>query len=492
MINANLLYNSRLLVRLIKSVSSSSPSAHLQAQTLHSFLTKSGFLFSSDFISSSLISLYSSLNNVSDASQLFDELPQPGLVSCTALAKAYVTLNQPNRALSLFARIRSLGLFLDSVALATALSACNQLRFDSRNPARTIHGFIISSGIKHDVFVSTELIRIYGELKDLDIARHVFDSMDAKNIVSWNAIIHQYVRNGQIGTAHELFEEMPSRDLISWNTLVSGYCQMGLCGEALALIHKMVLSKLRPNEITLCTVFQACTGSGAFKIGKSVHAFIEKNNLNSNGVLDHCLIDMYSKCGSIEKAVQIFNKEPNRRDLYSWTSIICGLTMHGFAKDAILMFHAMQRTGVWPDDVTLVGVLNACAHGELIDEGFSIFNSIETVYSISPKIEHYGCVVDLLGCVGRLKEAYEFVLNIPMKPNLVIWGTLLSACKMHKNVEIGEIASMKMIELDPSDAWPRVMLSSIYAEALDWSGLSGQWKELKDSGTRKTPGYSLV
>lgn len=355
-----------------------------------------------------------------------------------------------------------------------------------------VHGFIVTSGTKIDPFVSTELIRVYGECNEVVLSRRAFDAMPERTTVAWNVIIHQYVKNGEIEVAHELFVEIANRDVVSWNTLISGYCQVGRCREALCLFYEMVSSKLKPNVLTLCTALSACASIGALETGMWIHAYIERNRLNSDCSLDHCLIDMYAKCGNIEKAVQVFKKIPVRRDLYSWTSLICGFAMHGRAIEAIQTFSSMQQVGVRPDDVTLVGVLNACAHGGLVDEGLRYFYSMEEAYNLTHKIEHYGCMVDLLGRVGRLKEAYDLILRMPIKPNEVIWGTLLGACKVYNNVELGEIAATKVIELDPYDPWGRVMLSNLYAEARDWSGVMRQRKEMKGVGTSKTPGCSLI
>ncbi|XP_073013032.1 pentatricopeptide repeat-containing protein At4g14820-like [Typha latifolia] len=481
----------RSLVRLIKSISPTSPSSLLEAQTLHSFLTKTGLLSSNEFISSALTSLYSYLGRIFCARKLFDEMPQPGMVFHTAMARAYVAVNRPMEALVLFRAMRSGGLSLDPVALATAITACRQLGGDPK-PAKVIHGFIVTSGAEIDPFVSTELIRIYGGSYELALSHKIFDAMPVKTVVAWNAIIHQFVKHGEIQTGYRLFIEMPNRDAISWNTLISGYCQVGQYREALSAFRKMLSSQVKPNILTMCTVLSACASIGMLETGIWVHSYIERNCTSFDGSLDHCLIDMYAKCGSIEKAVQVFEKVPMRRDLYSWTSVICALAMHGIAIDAVQMFARMQQVGVPPDEVTFVGVLNACAHGGLIEKGFQYFYSMEEMYGLAPKIEHYGCMIDLLGRVGRLKEAYDLIMGMPMKPNAVMWGTLLSACKVHNNVELGEVAAAKVIELDPHDPWSRVMLSNMHAEAQDWSEVMKLRKELKGIGMRKTPGCSLI
>ncbi|URD99380.1 PPR repeat [Musa troglodytarum] len=492
MIDAPLRHTTRSLVRLIKSISSdttfAAPSALRAAQQLHSHVRKVGLL-SNEFISSALISVCSAIGFVEIARQLFDEIPDAGLVARTAMVRAYVTVDQPAEALQLFRATVLSGLSPDPIALATAISACCQL--GSLSMVKMIHGYIIGSGIVIDPFVSTQLIKAYGNHRELDICRYLFDEMPVKTLVTWNTIIHQCLKHGANEMARGIFAKMPERDVVSWNTLMSGCSQVGRCREALALFHEMEFSREKPNKLTLYIVLSACACIGALDTGMWLHAYLGRSGLNSDGSLDHCLIDMYAKCGSIEKALQVF-EGARVRSLYSWTSIICGLAMHGQADHALHLFFRMLEVGIQPDDVTLVGVLSACAHGGLVDQGYRFFSSMEEMYDLKPKIEHYGCMIDLLGRVGRLKEAYNMILRMPMRPNAVLWGTMLSACKVHKNVELGEVAAMKLIELDPCDPWPRLMLSRIYAEVSDWGSFMKLRKEMNAVGLRKTPGCSSI
>ncbi|CAL9084214.1 unnamed protein product [Musa textilis] len=492
MIDAPLRHTTRSLVRLIKSISSdttfAAPSALRAAQQLHSHVRKVGLL-SNEFISSALISVCSAIGFVEIARQLFDEIPDAGLVARTAMVRAYVTVDQPAEALQLFRATVLSGLSPDPIALATAISACCQL--GSLSMVKMIHGYIIGSGIVIDPFVSTQLIKAYGNHRELDICRYLFDEMPVKTLVTWNTIIHQCLKHGAIEMARGIFAKMPERDVVSWNTLMSGCSQVGRCREALALFHEMEFSREKPNKLTLYIVLSACACIGALDTGMWLHAYLGRSGLNSDGSLDHCLIDMYAKCGSIEKALQVF-EGARVRSLYSWTSIICGLAMHGQADHALHLFFRMLEVGIQPDDVTLVGVLSACAHGGLVDQGYRFFSSMEEMYDLEPKIEHYGCMIDLLGRVGRLKEAYNMILRMPMRPNAVLWGTMLSSCKVHKNVELGEVAAMELIELDPCDPWPRLMLSRIYAEVSDWGSFMKLRKEMNAVGLRKTPGCSSI
>ncbi|XP_062212719.1 pentatricopeptide repeat-containing protein At2g22410, mitochondrial-like isoform X2 [Phragmites australis] len=488
--------SSTALLRLIKSLSPAVAGSHLSALAIHCLLFKEGLLHAGAHLPTALLSAYAALGSPRHARDLFDEMPDPGLVTRTAMARAHAASGQAAQALTVFRDMVADGVLPDNVALAVALAACHGVGSSSvaRNHGKMVHALIVTSGIVPDVFVSTELIRVYGECGEVSVSRRVFDQMPVRSTVSWNAMVHQYVRHGNVDSAYELFLAMPRRDVVSWNTMMAGYCVVGRSREALGLFRQMVSPSscpVRPNGPTMSTVLAACAGTGCLETGIWVHAYIDRNRMNYDGSLDRSLIDMYSKCGNIEKALQVFDKAPGKRDLYSWTTVICGLAMHGRAADALRMFNMMQDNGIHPDDVTLVGVLNACAHGGLVDEGLCYFYSMEK-YAIAPKIEHYGCMIDLLGRVGRVQEAYSMIRTMPMKPNAVIWGAFLSACKVHSNVELGEIAAAEVSRLEPDDPWARVMLSSMYAKVQDWSGLARERREVNSLQVKKTPGCSSI
>ncbi|KAL6894273.1 hypothetical protein ACP4OV_008371 [Aristida adscensionis] len=491
--------SSTALLRLIKSLSpaAAAPGAHLSASAIHCLLLKEGRLHAGAHLPTALLTAYAALGRPRHARDLFDEMPDPTLVARTAMARAHAASGQPAQALAVFRDMLADGVIPDNVSLSVALAACHGAgaRSTARNPGRMVHALIVTSGIVPDVFVSTELIRVYGECGELAVSRRVFDEMPMRSSVSWNAMVHQYVRHGNVDAAYELFLAMPIRDVVSWNTIMAGYCLAGRFMEALGLFRQMVSPSscaVHPNGPTMSTVLAACAGTGCLETGIWVHAYIDRNHMNHDGSLDRSLIEMYAKCGSIDTALQVFEKAPGKRDLYSWTTVICGLAMHGRAADALRMFGMMQNSGIHADDVTLVGVLNACAHGGLVDDGLRYFHSMEERYGVMPKIEHYGCIIDLLGRVGRLQEAYSMIKTMPMEPNAVIWGAFLNACKVHSHVELGEIAAAEVGRLEPHDPWARVMLSSMYAKVQDWSSLARERREMNCLQMKKTPGCSSI
>ncbi|KAK9083579.1 hypothetical protein Scep_030050 [Stephania cephalantha] len=460
-----------------------------EGEEIHASLVKFGY-GCSQFVASALIGHYNGFGCVEIGRKVFDEMPQRGLVLWTALIRGYVSARCAEEGLRLFVKMREVGVMPDNVALAIVVSGCSQLGgFDT---GRLVHGFICKSGVQIDDFVSNELIGMYGECGSLDDVYRLFHETSSRNVVVWNNMIHQCTNHEELDLASELFKKVEFRDVVTWNTMIGGLVRVGRCKEALELFHEMEgYSGEEPNRLTMLSTLSACASLGALDVGTWLHAYIEKKSLNSDGSLDSSLIDMYSKCGCIGKAIQVFDKVPVR-DVIAWTSLICGLAMHGHGKECITQFCRMQEAGAKPDDVTMVGVLNACAHAGLLEQGLQYFYSIETAYNLTPKIEHYGCIIDLLGRMGRLREAYNLINEMPLAPNEVIWGTLLSACRVHKNVELGELVAKRMLELNPSDPWIRVVMSNMNAEAMNWDVVMKLRKELKEEGVKKVPGCSSI
>lgn len=263
------------------------------------------------------------------------------------------------------------------------------------------------------------------------------------------------------------------------------------CIEVLFLFNEMQMSLIRPNEITLVGLIGACADLGALTQGLWAHAYLQKHGLELNCFVGTSLIDVYSKCGCINLAAQVFDSLP-KRDTKCYNSMIRGLAIHGLARPAIELFNNMGREGVSVDDVTFVVTMCACAHAGLVDEGRRCFDSIKEVYGIEPKIEHYGCLVDLLGRAGWLDEAHEVVLKMPMMPNSVLWRSLLGASRIHGNKELGELALGHLIELEPESGGNYVLLSNIYANMSHWEDVRSVRKVMKDKGINKIPGHSLI
>lgn len=311
------------------------------------------------------------------------------------------------------------------------------------------------------------------------------------------ALLNYYSKCGKVGACRYLFEQLREPDLASWNSILSAYVHNSVCEdislslEVLDLFIAMQKSHVKANEITLVALISACTELGALSQGSWAHVYVLKHNLKLNHYLGTALIDMYSKCGCLDLAHQLFD-QLTQRDTLCYNAMIGGFAIHGCGHRALALFKKMTLEGLAPDDVTLIVTMCGCSHAGLVDEGCEVFESITEVYGIEPKLEHYGCLVDLLGRAGRLREAEERVLNMPMKPNAVLWRSLLGSARVHGNLEIGEAALKHLIQLEPETSGNYVLLSNIYARFNRWDDVKRVRKLMKSHGVNKVPGSSLV
>ncbi|KAK8480914.1 hypothetical protein V6N13_104550 [Hibiscus sabdariffa] len=422
------------------------------------------------FVSSALIDMYSKCGHVRDARILFDQIPQPNIVSWTSMLTGYIQNNNPRQALLLFKELliqesendgeaANEHVLIDSVAIVSVLSACS--RVPIKGASEGLHGMVIKKGFDGDVAVENTLLDAYAKRGDVALSRKMFDAMVEKDDVSWNSMISVYAQNGMSNEALEVFYEMVRDNNVSYNI------------------------------ITLSSVLLACAHSGALQAGKCIHDQVIKMDLENNVIVGTCIIDMYCKCGRVEMARKAFNcmKEKNVR---SWTALIAGYGMHGRAKEALQVFYEMIRNGVRPNYITFVSVLSACSHAGMVQEGWDCFKAMKEEFKVEPGLEHYGCMVDLLGRAGYLNHAYNLIKEMKVTPDFVIWGSLLAACRMHKNVELAEISANKLFELDSYNCGYYVLLSNIYADAGRWKDVERMRLLIKDRGLVKSPGFSLV
>lgn len=296
---------------------------------------------------------------------------------------------------------------------------------------------------------------------------------------------------GDIEFARKLFDEMPHRDLVAWNAMIAGYAQRGEPREALHLFKAMQVEGVRVNEVTMVSVLSACAQFGAFDQGRWAHVYIDKNKLPITVTLGTALIDMYSKCGNITRAMEVFWKM-GEKNVYTWSSLMSGLAMNGAGEKCLEIFSFMKEKGVLPNEVTFVSVLRACSVAGLVEQGCKHFDSMMRVYGIEPKLEHYGCMVDLYGRAGRLDEALNVINSMPIKPHVGAWGALLNACRIYRNMELAELALTRIVELESNNDGAYVALSNLYADSKKWDGVSNVRELMKANGVRKEPGCSVI
>ncbi|XP_057417499.1 pentatricopeptide repeat-containing protein At1g08070, chloroplastic [Lotus japonicus] len=409
-----------------------------------------------------LVTGYVSMGYVDDARGLFDEIPDKDVVSWNAMIAGYVQSGRFQEALDCFRQMQEEeNISPNEGTMVSLLSACGNLGLLE-------FGNWISSWIREH--------------------RH------GSNLQLSNALIDMYAKCGEIDAARELFDgiELEEKDVISWNTMIGGYSCLGFYQEALALFELMLRSNVRPNDVTFLGILPACASLGALDLGKWVHAYIDKNlKSTSSASLWTSLIDMYAKCGCIEAAEQVF-RSMHCRSLASWNAMISGLAMHGHAERALGLFSEMAKEGFQPDEITFVGVLSACTQAGLVDLGDQYFKSMIQDYRISPKLQHYGCMIDLLARAGKFDEAKILMRNMEMEPDGAIWGSLLSACRDHGDVELGEYVAERLFQLEPENPGAFVLLSNIYARAGRWDDAARIRTKLNDKGMKKVPGCTSI
>lgn len=332
---------------------------------------------------------------------------------------------------------------------------------------------------------------MYVTFQSLEEARKVFDKMPLRDTVSWTTLMTGYSQCGLVDEAFLVFESMPERNSVSWNAMIASYVQSNRFHETFALFRRMQAEKWELDKYLAASMLAACTGLGALEQGEWIHGYIKKSGIELDSKLATTIIDMYCKCGCLEKAFEVFNELPHK-GISSWNCMIGGLAMHGKGDAAIRLFKEMQREGVAPDSITFVNLLSACAHSGLVEEGRHSFRSMIEVHGIEPRSEHFGCMVDLLGRAGMLEEAKKLIDEMPISPDAGVLGALVGACKIHGDFELGERIGKKVIELEPNNSGRYVLLANLYAKAGRWEDVGKTRKLMNDRRVKKAPGFSMI
>ncbi|KAG5244526.1 pentatricopeptide repeat-containing protein [Salix suchowensis] len=417
---------------------------------LHGQTIKAGFS-SHVFVQTALLNMYRSHRCVADACKVFEKMPVKDVVAWNSILDAYASTGKMDDALKVF----------------------------NSMPSKDLSSFNI-------------MISGYSSTGKTLSARSIFDNMAEKDIVSWNSMILAYIQDEDMERACDLFREMPAKSIITWNTMVKGFLQNQLYGEVLDLFDEMKNTNCLPDYLTVTGVLSACAHSGSLKKGTEAHIYAIDNGLASSTHVTTALIDMYAKCGSIQQGLQVFYKS-QVKDIYCWNALISGLALHGHGYAALNIFDKMRNSHRRPDDITFIGLLSACSHSGLVQEGSRLFKSMQNEFGISPKIEHYGCMVDLLSRAGHLDCALQLIKAMPFKPGEAILGALLSACIVHQDLEVGE----RVVKLVSSRGnclsdGELMMFSNLYASCGQWEEANNWRAMMNDAGIVKTAGFSVV
>ncbi|XP_062198000.1 pentatricopeptide repeat-containing protein At3g12770-like [Phragmites australis] len=413
------------------------------------------------FVRSALIAMYCQVGEMADAERVFAESGGDGsrtVVSWTAMVAGYAQNCFFGEAVALFGTMVAEGVLPNEITLISFLPCLQGQEWVAAG--EMVHGFVLKLG---------------------------FDA----NIPLVNALIAMYGKCGSMAMAEALFDGMTTRSLVSWNTMVAMYEQHGDTVEAIKFFRRMLTEKVGFDCVTLVSVLSACARSGALETGKWVHEFARSHGLDTDARIGNVLVDMYAKCGEIAYAREVFDCLRGR-GVVSWSAMISAYANHGEPEEALKLFSLMKCEEVRPNSFTFTAVLMACGHSGLVDEGLKHFNSILTDYQMSPTLEHYACMVDMLGRAGRLVEAYEIIRGMSVRPDKCVWGAFLGGCRLHGNLELAEFVAKDLFQSGSNDVTFYVLMSNMYFEAGLLEDAERMRKAMKEMELKKTAGRSLV
>ncbi|KAK8606760.1 hypothetical protein V6N13_052518 [Hibiscus sabdariffa] len=460
-----------------------------ELKQIHAHMFKTGLVADTILVSKVLTFCVSpKYGNLEHAQKVFDRVNTPNTFMYNTMIKGY-SENKSENAFHLYQQMLHLSVPHNSYTFPFLLKACSSL--SAMEETKQIHAHVIKFGFGSEVYAVNSLLHVYASSGSIEAARLLFDQVSERDIVSWNSMVDGYAKCGKMEAAYEFFKNTPTKNVISWTTMISGYVGAGMYKEALDLFQEMQLEGVEPDKFALASTLSACSYLGALDHGRWIHAYIDKMGIVIDPVLGCALIDMFAKCGDMEEALKVF-KKVKKREVSLWTSLIYGFAIHGRGGEALDWFENMQKVGIKPNHVTFTAILTACSYSGLVDEGKSLFESIERVHKLRPRIEHYGCMVDLLGRAGSLEEAKGLIEQMPVKPNAVVWGALLNACRIHKNVELGTKIGKLLVEEDPDHGGRYVHLASIHAAAGEWDRAVETRRQMKERGVSKLPGCSAI
>ncbi|XP_019177959.1 PREDICTED: pentatricopeptide repeat-containing protein At4g30700 isoform X1 [Ipomoea nil] len=435
--------------------------AELQALRLgmmvHCLAVKAGYHFH-DYVITGLISAYSKCGDVKTAEMLFEHIRKPDLIAYNAMIAGFSCNNEIESSVRLFNKLLVSEQKVKSSTIVGLIPV--YFPFGHLDLTCSIHGLCVKTGMITNPSVSTALTTVYSRLNEIESAR-------------------------------QLFNESPEKSLASWNAMISGYTQNGLTEMAISLFLEMQKLDIHPNPVTITSILSACAQLGALSIGKWVHELINKENFESNIYVLTALVDMYAKCGSIDKARQLFDAMLEK-NVVTWNAMISGYGLHGYGRESLMLFDKMLGSGVHPTGVTFLSLLYACSHTGLVVEGENVFYSMVHNHGIKPLSEHYACMVDLLGRAGKLEKALDFINKMPVEPGPAEWGALLAACMIHKDSNLAHLASEKLFELDTENVGYYVLLSNIYSADRNYPQAASVRQMVKKRKLAKIPGCTLI
>ncbi|XP_016437518.2 pentatricopeptide repeat-containing protein At1g15510, chloroplastic-like [Nicotiana tabacum] len=523
---------------------------------IHAHVISFGYESEIDVLNA-LITMYVKCGDLFNARVLFDGMPRRDRISWNAMIAGYFENDEFSEGLKLFSSMRKFGFFPDLMTMTSVVSACEALGDESLGKA--LHGYVSRMNFYSDVSVHNSLIQLYSAIGSWEEAEKIFDRIQCKDVVSWTAMISGYESNGFpekavetykmmelegvipdeitiasvlsactslgllemgvklhqlaerrgltayvivsntlvdfyskcncIDKALEIFHRIPDKNVISWTSIILGLRINNHSLEALILFSQMKRYQ-DPNTVTLVSVLSACSRIGALMCGKEIHAYVLRNAMAFHGFLPNALLDFYVRCGRIAPALNLFNMQ--KKDVTAWNILLTGYAQRGQGALAVELFDGMLTSKVKPDEITFISLLRACSRSGLVTEGLDYLNNMENNYRVVPNLKHYACVVDLLGRAGLVEDAYDFIITLPVKPDSAIWGALLNACRIHRQVELGELAARHILETDERGVGYYVLLCNFYSDNGRWDEVATLRKIMIERGLTVDPGCSWI
>ncbi|EFJ27933.1 hypothetical protein SELMODRAFT_94945 [Selaginella moellendorffii] len=428
---------------------------------IHDQVVESGF-GSNTTLANALVSMYGSGGRVDDARYVFDGIAEKTVVSWNAMLTAYAQNGRYGEAVDLFWKM---DVAPDTVSFVNVLGACMDIE-----EGRLVHEHIKASGFPVGVLVSTSLVNMYGRFLRLEEAKQCFEQARERDRVCWNSMVGAYAQNGCMEEAKAVFDRVASKDIVLWTALLTAYSRNEDAKGALLVYRNMDLEGMEKNRFTFSSIVSVCADAEALAEGQKVHLHTVSVGYDKDVIVGTTLVDFYSKCHDVDTARSVFDGIEGK-DIVTWNVMITGFVRNGHGREAVRLYQKMDlppdslTMGIMPDELTFLSVLFACSHGGSIQQGLDLFLSAGVDYGIATNTKHYVCVVDILGRVGRLEEAQEVLNRMPFQANDVAWMTLLGACRIHRDFEQGRRAADYVIELDPQNAAPYALLSTMFSAA---------------------------
>ncbi|CAN6971593.1 unnamed protein product [Brassica rapa subsp. trilocularis] len=490
-----------------------------------------------------LVSGYIKNGMITEAREAFETMPERNVVSWTAMVKGYVQEGMVAEAETLFWRMPErnevswtvmLGGFIDDRRVDDARRLYDMMPVKDVVASTNMIGGLCKEGRvdearmifddmrDRNVITWTSMVTGYCQNNRVDVARKLFEVMPEKTEVSWTSMLLGYTLSGRMEEAEEFFEAMPVRPVIAcnamivglgergeigkarrvfdsmnerddatWRGMIKGYERNGFELEAIDLFGVMQRQGVRPSFPSLISVLSVCGALASLEYGRQVHAHLVRCRFDVDVYVASVLMTMYVKCGELAKAKLVFDRFPSK-DVIMWNSIISGYASHGLGEEALKVFHEMPSSGTMPNKVTIIAILTACSYAGKVEEGVEIFESMESRFCVAPSVEHYSCTVDMLGRAGRIDEAMKLIKTMTVKPDATVWGALLGACRTHSRLDLAEVAAKKLFEIEPENAGPYVLLSSINASRANWGDVAEMRKDMRNKNVSKFPGCSWI